>query len=56
MDVQRFHEAGYLLLGDVFDPQHNLDPVVREYTEKLDRVEADCLAAATRPSVPPARR
>ena len=56
MDVQRFHEAGYLLLEDVFDPQHDLDPVVREYTEKLDRVAAAWLAAATRSSVPPARR
>jgi ectoine hydroxylase-related dioxygenase (phytanoyl-CoA dioxygenase family) len=41
VDVQRFEEEGYLLIEDVFDPVRDLDPVVREYTEKLDRVAAE---------------
>jgi phytanoyl-CoA hydroxylase len=38
VDVQRFHDEGYLLIEDVFDPIRDLDPVVAEYEAKLDRV------------------
>jgi phytanoyl-CoA hydroxylase len=51
VDVERFKEEGYLLLEDVFDPERDLDPVVREYTEKLDRVAAEWLAAGKIPSM-----
>ena len=45
IDLQRFEDEGYLLIEDVFDPVRDLDPVVREYTEKLDRVAAEWHAA-----------
>jgi phytanoyl-CoA hydroxylase len=50
VDVERFREEGYLLLEDVFDPQRDLDPVVAEYTAKLDRVAAEWFAACAIPS------
>ncbi|HET7770175.1 MAG TPA: phytanoyl-CoA dioxygenase family protein [Chloroflexota bacterium] len=45
VDLQRFEEEGYLLIEDVFDPVRDLDPVVAEYTEKLDRIAAEWKAA-----------
>jgi hypothetical protein len=50
VDLQRFEEEGYLLIEDVFDPVRDLDPVVREYTAKLDQVAAEWHAAGTLPS------
>src|SRR5690242_8053922 len=50
VDVERFQEEGYLLVEDVFNPERDLEPVVREYAEKLDRVAAAWHAAGTLPS------
>jgi phytanoyl-CoA hydroxylase len=36
VDVERFREEGYLVVEDVLDVERDLDPVVAEYTEKLD--------------------
>src|SRR5688572_5921888 len=47
VDLQRFEDEGYLLIEDVFDPVRDLDPVVAEYTEKLDRVAAAWHTAGT---------
>ena len=38
VDVERFREEGYLVLEDVLDVERDLDPVVAEYTEKLDEL------------------
>ena len=50
VDVQRFHDDGFLVIEDVFDPVLDLDPVVREYTAKLDRVADAWAADGTIPS------
>ena len=50
VDVQRFQDEGYLLIEDVFDAERDLDPVVREYSEKLDRVADEWHAAGKIPS------
>ena len=47
VDVQRFHDEGYLLIEDVFDPIRDLDPVVAEYEAKLDRVATQWAADGT---------
>ena len=47
VDVQRFHDEGYLLIEDVFDPVRDLDPVVAEYEAKLDRVATQWAADGT---------
>jgi phytanoyl-CoA hydroxylase len=44
VDVERFNDQGYIILEDVFDPERDLDPVVREYGEVLDRVTAEWVA------------
>ena len=38
VDVERYREEGYLVLEDVLDVERDLDPVVAEYTEKLDEL------------------
>jgi phytanoyl-CoA hydroxylase len=50
VDIQRFEDEGYLLIEDVFDPVRDLNPVVDEYTEKLERVAAEWHAAGKLPS------
>ncbi|HEY8745165.1 MAG TPA: phytanoyl-CoA dioxygenase family protein [Chloroflexota bacterium] len=35
VDLERFHEQGYLAIDDVLDPARDLDPVVAEYTALL---------------------
>lgn len=47
VDLDRFNDQGYLLLDDVFDPKQDLDPVVQEYTEVMDRVAAEWHADGT---------
>ena len=44
VDVERFDDQGYIILEDVFDPVRDLDPVVAEYSKKLDRVTAQWVA------------
>lgn len=60
VDVDRFHEQGYLIVEDVLDVELDLEPVVREYTALLDELIASWHAAGTIPStydgVPFARR
>lgn len=41
VDLQKFEDLGYIILEDVFDPQRDLNPVVHEYSEVLDRVTAE---------------
>lgn len=36
VDLDLFEAQGYLVVEDVFDPAHDLDPVVREYEALLD--------------------
>lgn len=36
--VEQFHEDGYLLVDNLFDPAADLDPIVREYEGVLDRL------------------
>jgi len=50
VDVERFEDEGYLLIDDIFDPVRDLDPVVHEYTAKLDRVASEWHAAGKLPS------
>jgi len=38
VDLERFHEEGYLAINDVLDPARDLDPVVAEYTALLDEL------------------
>jgi phytanoyl-CoA hydroxylase len=36
VDLERFREEGYLVVEDVLDVERDLEPVVAEYTQKLD--------------------
>jgi phytanoyl-CoA hydroxylase len=36
VDLERFRDEGYLVVEDVLDVERDLDPVVAEYTQKLD--------------------
>lgn len=36
--VEQFHEDGYLLVDNLFDPKTDIDPVIREYEGVLDRL------------------
>lgn len=36
--VAQFHEDGYLVVDDLFDPATDIDPIVREYEGVLDRL------------------
>ncbi len=38
IDITTFHEQGYLVVDDVLDPKHDLDPVVAEYATLLDEL------------------
>jgi len=40
VDVERFHEEGYLVVEDVLDVTRDLEPVVAEYTQRLDELAA----------------
>jgi hypothetical protein len=49
IDVQRFREEGYLAVEGVLALEHELEPVVREYEELLDRL---CAAAHAAGKIP----
>jgi hypothetical protein len=36
--VEQFNEQGYLLVEGVFDPEQDLDPIIEEYKDVLDRL------------------
>lgn len=36
--VQQFHEDGYLIVEDLFDPAADLDPIIEEYKGVLERL------------------
>jgi phytanoyl-CoA hydroxylase len=38
VDLDTFEEQGFLVVEDVFDPRHDLDPVVNEYEALLDEL------------------
>ncbi len=38
VDVERFHDEGYLVVEDVLDVARDLEPVVAEYTQRLDEL------------------
>jgi hypothetical protein len=38
VDIDLFHEQGFLVVEDALDPERDLDPVVREYEELLDKL------------------
>jgi hypothetical protein len=40
VDLERFHEEGYLVVEDVLDVREDLEPVVAEYTALLDDLAA----------------
>jgi phytanoyl-CoA hydroxylase len=44
VDLERFEREGFVVLEAVFDPERDLDPVVREYGEVLDRITAEWVA------------
>ncbi|HET7771178.1 MAG TPA: phytanoyl-CoA dioxygenase family protein [Chloroflexota bacterium] len=50
IDVERFREEGYLAVEGVLDLERDLQPVVGEYEELLDRLCAEAYAAGTIPS------
>jgi phytanoyl-CoA hydroxylase len=39
--VDQFHEEGYLLVQNLFDPAEDLDPIIAEYHGVLDRLAAE---------------
>lgn len=41
----QFHDEGYLVVRDFFDPAADLDPIIREYEGVLDRLAHDLVAA-----------
>ena len=53
IDVERFHEDGYLAVEGVLDIERDLVPVVREYEDLLDREIATAHAAGKIPSTYP---
>jgi hypothetical protein len=36
--IGQFHEQGYLIVEDIFDPKEDLDPVIEEYKHVLDNL------------------
>ena len=38
VDVERFRDEGYLVVEDVLDVERDLEPVVAEYTQKVDEL------------------
>jgi hypothetical protein len=42
--VAQFHEHGYLVVEDLFDPEADLDPVIEEYHGVLDRLAEELYA------------
>src|SRR5262249_5090063 len=38
VDVERFRDEGYLVVEDVLDVERDLEPVVGEYTQKVDEL------------------
>ena len=47
VDLERFQEQGYLVVEDVLDIDHDLEPVVAEYTALLDELAARWHAEGT---------
>lgn len=45
--VQQFHEQGYLIVEDLFDPAKDLDPIVNEYGTVLAQLAEQLFAAGT---------
>jgi phytanoyl-CoA hydroxylase len=60
VDLQAFDEQGFLVIENVLDPEHDIDPVVHEYESLLDeltlRWHADGLLARTFDELPFAQR
>src|ERR1700730_10570218 len=50
VDIQTFEEQGFLIVDDALDPQHDLDPVVREYEALLDQLTERWAADGLLPS------
>src|SRR5690242_18598213 len=53
VDVERFQEEGYLVVEDVLDVERDLDPVIREYEQRLDEILEPWHAAGKIPSTYP---
>lgn len=45
VDLARFEEEGYLVVEDVLDVKRDIEPVINEYMELIDRLTADWHAA-----------
>jgi phytanoyl-CoA hydroxylase len=43
--VAQFHNEGWLLVDDLFDPERDIAPVIREYEGVLDRLARELFAA-----------
>ena len=60
VDLERFHEEGYLAVEDVLDVERDVQPVVREYEQLLDeeiaRQHADGKLSSTFDDLPFVRR
>src|SRR5216683_5130637 len=50
IDIATFHEQGYLVVDNVLDPEHDLDPVVAEYATLLDDLTQQWRADGALPS------
>ena len=44
--VEQFHEEGYLIVENLFDPVQDLDPVMAEYAAVLDKLAMELYAKA----------
>ena len=42
--IAQFHEQGYLIVEDLFDPVEDLDPIIEEYKGVLDRLADELYA------------
>lgn len=45
VDLEKFNRDGYLIVEGIFDPAEDLDPVVAEYTDLLERLTDEFLAS-----------
>jgi ectoine hydroxylase-related dioxygenase (phytanoyl-CoA dioxygenase family) len=50
VQLAQFEEEGYLVVRGLFDPEEDLDPVVREYEEVLDRLAEELYGQGRIPS------
>jgi hypothetical protein len=47
VDIDRFNTEGYVVVEDVLDPERDLDPVMAEYMDLLERLVSQWRAAGT---------